>query len=116
MTKADQKRLDIIHRLPCLACVQSGGGQPNRTEAHHIVDRGYRRLSGGHNSTIPLCSWHHRGEPMNTTWALSEMTAISAVRWKEGIPLTWKMGDQVYAEADVTREFRANSGNTRCQK
>jgi hypothetical protein len=63
MTKADRKRLDIIHRLPCLACVQEGEIQPNRTEAHHIVNGSYRAHSGGHSATIPLCGWHHRGEP-----------------------------------------------------
>lgn len=62
MTKADQKRLDIIHRLPCLACVQQGCNI-GPTEAHHIVDKGYRKHSGGHQATIPLCEWHHRGEP-----------------------------------------------------
>jgi hypothetical protein len=36
--------------------------QPSKTEIHHIVDRGYRSHSGGHMSTLPLCSWHHRGE------------------------------------------------------
>jgi hypothetical protein len=56
-------RLDIIHRLPCLACVQEGQSQPNRTEAHHLVDKGYREHSGGDEATIPLCGWHHRGEP-----------------------------------------------------
>lgn len=40
-----------------------------------------------------------------------EIAKFTAVRWKEGIPLTWKMGDRVYAEADVTREFRARTGN-----
>lgn len=63
MNKADQKRLDIIHRLPCLACVQEGCEQPNKTEAHHLVDKGYRKHSGGHQATIPLCGWHHRAEP-----------------------------------------------------
>jgi hypothetical protein len=36
--------------------------QPLRTEAHHICDNGYRKHSGGHMATIPLCSFHHRGE------------------------------------------------------
>jgi hypothetical protein len=63
MNKADQKRLDIIHRLPCMACVQEGCQQPNKTEAHHLVDKGYRKHSGGHQATIPLCGWHHRAEP-----------------------------------------------------
>lgn len=63
MNKADKKRLDIIHRLPCVACVQEGCNQPSRTEAHHLVTNGYRKHSGGHQATIPLCSWHHRAEP-----------------------------------------------------
>lgn len=64
MTKADQKRLDVIHRLPCMACVQEGCAQPSPTEAHHLVDKGYRKHSGGHQATLPLCGWHHRGEPV----------------------------------------------------
>lgn len=64
MTKADKKRLDIIHRLPCLACVQQGVPQPSPTQAHHLVDKGYRKHSGGHQATIPLCAWHHVGEPV----------------------------------------------------
>jgi hypothetical protein len=57
MNKADAVRLDLIHRMPCIVC----GRQP--VEAHHIVDGGYRKHSGGHQSTIPLCVWHHRGDP-----------------------------------------------------
>jgi hypothetical protein len=64
MTKADQKRLEIIHRLPCMACVQIGQLACGRVEAHHIVDKGYRKHSGGHQATIPLGAWHHRGEPL----------------------------------------------------
>jgi hypothetical protein len=26
-----------------------------------LVDRGTRELSGGHDATIPLCAYHHRG-------------------------------------------------------
>jgi len=63
VTKDDKKRLEIIHRLPCMACVQEGCEQPNRTEAHHLVDMGYRKHSGGHQATLPLCGWHHRAEP-----------------------------------------------------
>jgi len=35
--------------------------QPFRTEGHHIVDKGYRKHSGGDDSRLPLCAWHHRG-------------------------------------------------------
>lgn len=64
-TKAERDRLDAIHALPCLACELEKHmfGQPNKTEAHHLVDKGTRKHSGGHMATIPLCGWHHRGEP-----------------------------------------------------
>lgn len=58
MTKSDRARLDLLHRMQCVVC----GAWP--AEAHHIVDNGYRRLSGGHQATIPLCPWHHRGDPL----------------------------------------------------
>ena len=57
MTKAERERLSRLKEMPCIVC----GRRP--VEIHHLVDNGYRRLSGGHSSTIPLCIWHHRGEP-----------------------------------------------------
>jgi hypothetical protein len=73
-TKAEQLRLDAIHAMPCIACEIEADisrqrneivlSQPSRTEAHHIVDKGTRKHSGGHMATIPLCGWHHRGEPV----------------------------------------------------
>lgn len=62
-TKAEQARLDAIHLMRCIACAIEGMAQPQRTEAHHLVDMGTRELSGGHEATIPLCGWHHRAEP-----------------------------------------------------
>lgn len=71
-TKAEQERLDAIHALPCLACAfeieeamrkgEVAPIQPFKTEADHLVDKGTRKLSGGHAATLPLCAWHHRGE------------------------------------------------------
>lgn len=70
-TKAEQDRLDAIHDMPCIACeIEADWAksrqepvvpQPLRTEAHHLVDKGNRLLSGGHIATIPLCGWHHEG-------------------------------------------------------
>src|SRR3990167_2206808 len=57
-TKAQQARLDALSAMPCCCCEI---GQPNRTEVHHLVDKGTRELSGGHDAKIPLCGWHHRG-------------------------------------------------------
>lgn len=50
-----------VHALPCICCVIEGVDQPFRTEAHHITDKGYRKHSGGDESRLPLCTWHHRG-------------------------------------------------------
>lgn len=71
-TKAEQLRLDRIHAMPCIACEMEADWskvrkevpleQPLPTEAHHLVDKGTRKHSGGHDATIPLCRWHHRGE------------------------------------------------------
>lgn len=60
----DRERLDAIHRMACICCVKNLNMliiYP--TEAHHIVDKGYREHSGGHQATLPLCRWHHRAEP-----------------------------------------------------
>lgn len=72
-TKQEQSRLDAIHAMPCICCelenewaAQRGDppvAQQQRTEAHHLVDMGNREASGGHMSTIPLCIYHHRGDP-----------------------------------------------------
>lgn len=61
-TKLEQARLDAIHNMPCICCKIGKKLQPSPTEAHHIVDGGYRKHSGGHMATIPLCGWHHRAD------------------------------------------------------
>lgn len=73
-SKPEQKRLDLIHSMGCLACELFGvaGRQPLPTEAHHIVDNGYRKHSGGHMATLPLCGWHHRGV-CTPDWMTSSM-------------------------------------------
>src|SRR5271154_4665612 len=58
----DARRYEALREIGCIACLVEGCAQPNRTEVHHLVDNGYRRLSGGNQATIGLCAWHHRGE------------------------------------------------------
>jgi hypothetical protein len=43
--------------MGCIACRKQGFQRP--AEIHHLVE-GYRL---GHDATIPLCEWHHRGVP-----------------------------------------------------
>lgn len=59
----DQKRYAALRELGCIAC-RLGDHVPNGpVEIHHLVDKGYRKHSGGNQATIPLCVWHHRGDP-----------------------------------------------------
>ena len=60
-TKAQQARLDALSEMNCIACEK--GKDAFKPEIHHLVDKGNRRVSGGHDATIPLCAWHHRGIP-----------------------------------------------------
>jgi len=60
-TKAQQARFDALKEMGCICCWNYRGvHQP--AEIHHLVDKGYRKHSGGHDATLPLCVWHHRGE------------------------------------------------------
>lgn len=68
-------RMSIIHAMPCVACVIEKVEQPSPTTAHHIVAQSYRRLSGGHDSSLPLCRHHHLGEP-RPGFTKTEMAAI----------------------------------------
>jgi Recombination enhancement, RecA-dependent nuclease len=60
----DAKRYKALLRIGCIACLI--GGAPyacGRITIHHIVDKGYRKHSGGNLATIPLGEWHHQGIP-----------------------------------------------------
>lgn len=57
-TKAQRLRFARIKWLGCIACrIEGAHGVP--PEIHHITEGG-RRL--GHDYTIGLCVWHHRGQ------------------------------------------------------
>lgn len=64
MNKADKQRLDDLHNVPCVCCLEMRVAQPLPTEANHDVSKGYRKHSGGHQATNSLCSWHHRAIPV----------------------------------------------------
>lgn len=59
-TKNEEKRFRALHELGCIACYLRDVFAD--AEIHHLVDKGTRKHSGGHKATIPLCTWHHRGE------------------------------------------------------
>jgi Recombination enhancement, RecA-dependent nuclease len=73
-TAAEAERLEAVHALPCLACMMALAVQRQRTEAHHQLSGGVRI---GHEATIPLCGWHHRGERPNRKVTNAQMTKYS---------------------------------------
>jgi hypothetical protein len=57
-------RSEHVRALPCIACQIEGIQQPAPTEEHHLNlggKAGQKRR--GDDYSIPLCAWHHRGDP-----------------------------------------------------
>jgi hypothetical protein len=52
-SKADIRRFALLYDLGCVAC-----GRHINIEIHHYLS-GNKRI--GHEATIPLCTWCHRG-------------------------------------------------------
>jgi hypothetical protein len=60
-TKDQQQRFRRIREIGCIACRQTFGGF-RMPEIHHLTvtgKHGGKRL--GHDATVGLCDWHHRG-------------------------------------------------------
>lgn len=57
-TKAERERFDALRLIGCLCC-RSRGAWTLPAEIHHLLSGNRRR---GHEFTIPLCPWHHRGK------------------------------------------------------
>lgn len=67
----DQARFEMLKDLGCIACINEGVsptcGYP---EMHHLLSGNKRR---GHDCTIPLGPWHHRG--VRPAWSDSDEDA-----------------------------------------
>lgn len=55
-TKAQADRWERFQRVGCICCRKRG--YYSIPEVHHLLSGNRRR---GHDFTIPLCPWHHRG-------------------------------------------------------
>lgn len=105
-------RLELLHKFPCMACEKDGNKQPNRTEAHHLVWFGKRR---GHDYTIPLCGWHHRGEPLMfvSCTTMADLYGPSLARSKRAFVDRYGTEDQLLKEIDERIEpFVGYAGGT----
>lgn len=61
-SKKDTERFRRLNEMGCIVCRQTFGAFV-QSEVAHCTSRG-RRI--GHQATIPLCPWHHRGVPMGS--------------------------------------------------
>lgn len=55
-SRRDLSRFDKLQRIGCIACRILG--VYSLADVHHVLTGGRRT---GHQDTIPLCPWHHRG-------------------------------------------------------
>jgi hypothetical protein len=55
-SKRDLSRFDQLQRIGCIACRILGVF--SQADVHHVLTGGRRT---GHQDTIPLCPYHHRG-------------------------------------------------------
>lgn len=56
-TKFERERFGELRRIGCIACLKDGH-KNDQIDIHHLTEGG-RRV--GHDATLPLCPWHHRG-------------------------------------------------------
>lgn len=56
VSAASKRYLSLIHRLPCVVCLNAYGKQRNAEEAHHLES-----VRGEHSdfATVPLCKQCH---------------------------------------------------------
>lgn len=60
-TRAQQARFDAIRECGCIACDMRGLSR--FAEVHHLTIGGrHGQKRRGHDFTVGLCPWHHRGD------------------------------------------------------
>ena len=67
LTKSDKERFLSLTLIGCIAC--RFHGKYRSAEIHHLLSGNKRR---GHEYTIPLCRFHHQGDP-DFGWTANEM-------------------------------------------
>lgn len=62
---AQRVRFAELHDIGCIACMLAGVGwvAPEQDHRNNCDLAGMKRTEGGHDETLALCCWHHRGIP-----------------------------------------------------
>ena len=93
-TKAEAAWLRAVKEAGCVCCAARGyyreeGGPV--AEAHHLLSGGIRR---GHQHTVGLCAWHHRGRLIVTGWTHATHRRLLGPSLAEGsVPFHEAFGD-----------------------
>lgn len=93
-TKAEAAWLRSVKEAGCVCCAARGyyrqeGGPV--AEAHHLLSGGIRR---GHQHTVGLCSWHHRGALIVAGWTHATHRRLLGPSLAEGsVPFHEAFGD-----------------------
>lgn len=72
MTRRQSARILAVKRGGCLCCIAKGyPHDPDgpMVEAHHLLEGGLRI---GHEDTIGLCLWHHKGQIYVEGWDIDQ--------------------------------------------
>lgn len=97
-TKADLARFRKLQKIGCLACRQRG--LLSQSDVHHLLTGGRRR---GHQFTVPLCPWHHKGEPPDRWTAAESRRFYGPSLAKESRQFRAEFGDDETLLATVDR-------------
>ena len=93
-TNAEAAWLRTVKHAGCVCCAARGYSREEGgplAEAHHLLSGGIRR---GHQHTVGLCAWHHRGRLIVTGWTHATHRRLLGPSLAEGsVPFHKAFGD-----------------------
>jgi hypothetical protein len=102
-TPAQVARWDRMREIGCICCLQINAISWGQLEIHH------RQKRLGHDETICLCAWHHRGV-LQPGWTLSQMEwtyDASLARASKSFRRTFGLDEQLLALQNSLLEQRS---------
>lgn len=99
ITKADRLRFEKLHGIGCIAC-RHNGTLHFPAEIHHLLSGGRRR---GHQFSLPLCVWHHRGVVPDglTSMVMTLDHGPSLARGSKAFHIHYGSDNELLAEVDA---------------
>lgn len=96
MTKADQVRFELLHRIGCICCRKAGSGY-RAPDIHHILSGGQRM---GNQHTLPLCPEHHRIPSTGAVVgpSLADGSKVFAAKWGTQAQLLIEVNELIQQE------------------